>query len=77
MLPVRKPLRGGEQHAEVHQWEGHSPDRAYGVTASPARTRGIVRAGNALGRGEDGDATAMVLATSVVTIAAFRWLCPQ
>lgn len=36
--------------------------------------RGIVRAGNALGRGEDGGATAMVLSTMVlVAIAAARW----
>lgn len=36
--------------------------------------RGIIRAGNALGKGEDGGATAMVLSTMVlVTIAAARW----
>ncbi|MEU9481201.1 relaxase/mobilization nuclease domain-containing protein [Streptomyces sp. NPDC048191] len=36
--------------------------------------RGIVRAGNALGKGEDGGATAMLLSTMVlVTIAAVRW----
>ncbi|MFG3112868.1 relaxase/mobilization nuclease domain-containing protein [Streptomyces sp. NPDC048197] len=36
--------------------------------------RGIVRAGNALGKGEDGGATAMLLSTMVlVTIAAARW----
>ncbi|MFI2263717.1 relaxase/mobilization nuclease domain-containing protein [Streptomyces tubercidicus] len=35
---------------------------------------GIIRAGNALGRGEDGGATAMLLSTMVlVTIAAVRW----
>ncbi|MFF9567640.1 relaxase/mobilization nuclease domain-containing protein [Streptomyces sp. NPDC014685] len=36
--------------------------------------RGIVRAGNALGKGEDGGTTAMLLSTMVlVTIAAIRW----
>lgn len=36
--------------------------------------RGIIRAGNALGKGEDGGATAMLLSTIVlVTIAAVRW----
>ncbi|MEU9155415.1 relaxase/mobilization nuclease domain-containing protein [Streptomyces sp. NPDC048417] len=36
--------------------------------------RGIIRAGNALGKGEDGGATAMVLSTMVlVTLAAARW----
>ncbi|MGW1374712.1 mobilization protein [Streptomyces sp. NPDC002446] len=36
--------------------------------------RGIIRAGNALGKGEDGGATAMLLSTLVlVTIAAARW----
>ncbi|MEU8687701.1 relaxase/mobilization nuclease domain-containing protein [Streptomyces sp. NPDC048665] len=36
--------------------------------------RGIVRAGNALGKGEDGGATAMLLSTMVlVAIAAVRW----
>ncbi|POX43386.1 mobilization protein [Streptomyces sp. Ru73] len=36
--------------------------------------RGIVRAGNALGRGEDGGATAMLLSTLLLaTIAAARW----
>ncbi|WP_432198959.1 relaxase/mobilization nuclease domain-containing protein [Streptomyces sp. bgisy027] len=36
--------------------------------------RGIIRAGNALGKGEDGGTTAMVLSTMVlVTIVAARW----
>ncbi|MEC4018304.1 relaxase/mobilization nuclease domain-containing protein [Streptomyces sp. H27-D2] len=36
--------------------------------------RGIIRAGNALGKGEDGGATAMLLSTMVlVAIAAVRW----
>ncbi|MFC9498870.1 relaxase/mobilization nuclease domain-containing protein [Streptomyces sp. NPDC056982] len=36
--------------------------------------RGIVRAGNALGKGEDGGTTAMLLSTMVlVTIAAIQW----
>ncbi|MFI0155773.1 relaxase/mobilization nuclease domain-containing protein [Streptomyces lydicus] len=36
--------------------------------------RGVIRAGNALGKGEEGDATAMLLSTMVlVTIAAARW----
>ncbi|SEC14064.1 relaxase/mobilization nuclease domain-containing protein [Streptomyces sp. 2314.4] len=36
--------------------------------------RGIIRAGNALGKGEDGGATAMLLSTMLlVTIAAVRW----
>lgn len=39
-----------------------------------AVARGIVRAGNALGKGEDGGATAMLLSTMVlVAIAAVRW----
>ncbi|MFF3689965.1 relaxase/mobilization nuclease domain-containing protein [Streptomyces sp. NPDC002187] len=36
--------------------------------------RGIIRAGNALGKGEDGGATAMLLSTTIlVAIAAVRW----
>ncbi|MEU9987868.1 relaxase/mobilization nuclease domain-containing protein [Streptomyces sp. NPDC048045] len=36
--------------------------------------RGIIRAGNALGKGEDGGATAMLLSTTVlIAIAAVRW----
>ncbi|WP_236244020.1 relaxase/mobilization nuclease domain-containing protein [Streptomyces sp. CC210A] len=39
-----------------------------------AAARGIVRAGNALGKGEDGGTTAMLLSTMVlVTIAAIHW----
>ncbi|MEU1906566.1 relaxase/mobilization nuclease domain-containing protein [Streptomyces hygroscopicus] len=42
--------------------------------AMRAAARGIVRAGSALGRGEDGGATAMVLSTLVLlAIAAARW----
>ncbi|MFD8753260.1 hypothetical protein ACFV0O_20150 [Kitasatospora sp. NPDC059577] len=44
------------------------------IRALRSAARGIVQAGNALGRGEDGGATAMVLSTLVlVTLAAARW----
>ncbi|MER7771555.1 relaxase/mobilization nuclease domain-containing protein [Kitasatospora sp. NPDC096140] len=44
------------------------------IRALRSAARGIVHAGSALGRGEDGGATAMVLSTFVlVTLAAARW----
>ncbi|OKI06430.1 relaxase/mobilization nuclease domain-containing protein [Streptomyces sp. CB02056] len=44
------------------------------IRALRSAARGIVHAGSALGRGEDGGATAMVLSTLVmVTLAAARW----
>ncbi|MDH6709115.1 hypothetical protein P3T27_005861 [Kitasatospora sp. MAA19] len=44
------------------------------IRALRSAARGIVHAGGALGRGEDGGATAMVLSTLVlVTLAAARW----
>ncbi|MFF2616863.1 relaxase/mobilization nuclease domain-containing protein [Kitasatospora sp. NPDC058046] len=44
------------------------------IRALRSAARGIVQAGSALGRGEDGGATAMVLSTLVlVTLAAARW----
>ncbi|MFJ8442825.1 relaxase/mobilization nuclease domain-containing protein [Kitasatospora griseola] len=44
------------------------------IRALRSAARGIVHAGTALGRGEDGGATAMVLSTLVlVTLAAARW----
>ncbi|UYB40916.1 relaxase/mobilization nuclease domain-containing protein [Streptomyces sp. Je 1-4] len=53
-----------------------SHTRAEGADNRALRSaaRGIIRAGNALGKGEDGGATAMLLSTMVlVTIAAARW----
>ncbi|MGW7517787.1 relaxase/mobilization nuclease domain-containing protein [Streptomyces sp. NPDC054796] len=48
-------------------------ERAEGRAVRSA-ARGLVRAGNALGRGEDGGATAMLLSTLVLaTLAAARW----
>ncbi|MEU4200812.1 relaxase/mobilization nuclease domain-containing protein [Streptomyces sp. NPDC026294] len=48
-------------------------ERADGRAVRSA-ARGIIQAGNALGRGEDGGATAMLLSTLVLaTIAATRW----
>ncbi|MFG3253285.1 relaxase/mobilization nuclease domain-containing protein [Streptomyces sp. NPDC048172] len=48
-------------------------ERAEGRAVRDA-ARGIIQAGNALGRGEDGGATAMLLSTLVLaTIAAARW----
>ncbi|MFD8321411.1 relaxase/mobilization nuclease domain-containing protein [Kitasatospora purpeofusca] len=44
------------------------------IRALRSAARGIVHAGSALGRGEDGGATAMVLSTLVLlTLAAARW----
>ncbi|MER7702376.1 mobilization protein [Kitasatospora sp. NPDC097605] len=44
------------------------------IRALRSAARGIVQAGGALGRGEDGGATAMVLSTLVLlTLAAARW----
>ncbi|MFF2121364.1 relaxase/mobilization nuclease domain-containing protein [Kitasatospora sp. NPDC058184] len=44
------------------------------IRALRSAARGIVQAGSALGRGEDGGATAMALSTFVlVTLAAARW----
>ncbi|MFD8783777.1 relaxase/mobilization nuclease domain-containing protein [Kitasatospora sp. NPDC059599] len=44
------------------------------IRALRSAARGIVQAGSALGRGEDGGTTAMVLSTLVlVTLAAARW----
>ncbi|MFM9371874.1 mobilization protein [Streptomyces sp. Da 82-17] len=53
-----------------------SPVRAEHANARALRAaaRGIVRAGDALGKGEDGGTTAMLLSTIVlVTMAAIRW----
>ncbi|MFG3255265.1 relaxase/mobilization nuclease domain-containing protein [Streptomyces sp. NPDC048172] len=48
-------------------------ERADGRAVRSA-ARGIIQAGNALGRGEDGGATAMLLSTLVLaTLAAARW----
>ncbi|HCA84142.1 MAG TPA: mobilization protein [Streptomyces sp.] len=61
--------RSFERATRSHTRGEHSDNRAIRSAA-----RGIVRAGNALGKGEDGGTTAMLLSTMVlVTIAAVRW----
>ncbi|GAA1708305.1 relaxase/mobilization nuclease domain-containing protein [Streptomyces yatensis] len=52
----------------------HSRAERANNRAVRSAARGIVRAGNALGRGEDGGATAMLLSALVLaTVAAARW----
>ncbi|MGG7569232.1 relaxase/mobilization nuclease domain-containing protein [Streptomyces sirii] len=61
--------RAFERATRSHIRAEHADNRAIRSAA-----RGIIRAGNALGKGEDGGATAMLLSTMVlVTIVAARW----
>ncbi|MFF3750525.1 relaxase/mobilization nuclease domain-containing protein [Streptomyces sp. NPDC002018] len=61
--------RAFERATRSHIRAGQADTRAIRSAA-----RGIIQAGGALGRGEDGGATAMLLSTLVlVTIAAVRW----
>lgn len=54
------------------RWHTHAERADNRAVRSAAR--GIIRAGTALGRGEDGGATAMLLSTLVLaTVAAARW----
>lgn len=71
--PTRRELaeaaRAFERATRSHIRAEHADHSALRSAA-----RGIVRAGNALGKGEDGGTTAMLLSTMVlVTIAAIRW----
>ncbi|MCD2468635.1 mobilization protein [Streptomyces sp. MBT42] len=66
---LAEAARAFERATRSHIRAEHADHRALRSAA-----RGIVRAGNALGKGEDGGATAMLLSTMVlVTIAAIRW----
>ncbi len=61
--------RAFERATRWHTRAERADDRAVRSAA-----RGIIQAGNALGRGEDGGATAMLLSTLVLaTLAAARW----
>ncbi|MFB7030870.1 MULTISPECIES: relaxase/mobilization nuclease domain-containing protein [unclassified Streptomyces] len=61
--------RAFERATRSHVRAEHADTRALRSAA-----RGIIRAGGALGRGEDGGTTAMLLSTLVlVTLAAARW----
>ncbi|MFE5908712.1 relaxase/mobilization nuclease domain-containing protein [Streptomyces wedmorensis] len=66
---LAEAARAFERATRSHIRVEHADHRALRTAA-----RGIVRAGNALGKGEDGGATAMLLSTMVlVTIAAIHW----
>ncbi|MEU6017754.1 mobilization protein [Streptomyces sp. NPDC047515] len=66
---LAEAARAFERATRSHTRAEHADHRALRSAA-----RGIVRAGNALGKGEDGGTTAMLLSTMVlVTIAAIRW----
>ncbi|WP_411573571.1 relaxase/mobilization nuclease domain-containing protein [Streptomyces fradiae] len=66
---LAEAARAFERATRSHIRAEHADHRALRSAA-----RGIVRAGNALDKGEDGGATAMLLSTMVlVTIAAIRW----
>ncbi|MCX5435577.1 mobilization protein [Streptomyces sp. NBC_00063] len=66
---LSEAARTFERATRSHIRAEHADHRALRSAA-----RGIVRAGNALGKGEDGGSTAMLLSTMVlVTIAAIRW----
>ncbi|UUN25424.1 relaxase/mobilization nuclease domain-containing protein [Streptomyces sp. FIT100] len=66
---LAEAARAFERATRSHTRAEHADHRALRSAA-----RGIVRAGNALGKGEDGGTTAMLLSTMVlVTIAAVRW----
>ncbi|MFG2918342.1 relaxase/mobilization nuclease domain-containing protein [Kitasatospora sp. NPDC048298] len=66
---LREAARAFERATRSHI-RGENAD----IRALRSAARGIVQAGGALGRGEDGGATAMVLSTLVlVALAAARW----
>ncbi|WP_327660511.1 MULTISPECIES: relaxase/mobilization nuclease domain-containing protein [unclassified Streptomyces] len=66
---LTKAARAFERATRSHVRAEHADHRALRAAA-----RGITHAGNALGKGEDGGATAMLLSTLVLaTIAATRW----
>lgn len=66
---VAEAARSFERATRFHTRAERVDDRAVRSAA-----RGIIQAGNALGRGEDGGATAMLLSTLVLaTLAATRW----
>ncbi|MGX6740938.1 relaxase/mobilization nuclease domain-containing protein [Streptomyces xantholiticus] len=66
---LAEAARAFERATRSHTRAEHADHRALRFAA-----RGIVRAGNALGKGEDGGATAMLLSTMVlVTIVAIHW----
>lgn len=66
---LRTAARAFERATRSHIHAEHAEHRALRSAA-----RGIIRAGNALGKGEDGGTTAMLLSTMVLAaIAAIRW----
>ncbi|MGW5017072.1 relaxase/mobilization nuclease domain-containing protein [Streptomyces cacaoi] len=66
---VTEAARSFERATRWHTRAERADDRA-----ARSAARGIIQAGNALGRGEDGAATAMLLSTLVLaTLAAARW----
>ncbi|AJT68633.1 hypothetical protein T261_7031 [Streptomyces lydicus] len=66
---LAEAARAFERATRSHTRAEHADNRAIRSAA-----RGIIRAGNALGKGEDGGATAMLLSTMVlVAVAAARW----
>ncbi|MER5494247.1 mobilization protein [Streptomyces sp. NPDC002490] len=66
---LRTAARAFERATRTHERAARADHRALRTAA-----RGVLRAGDALGRGEDGGTTAMVLSTLVlVTLAAARW----
>ncbi|MZD10410.1 relaxase/mobilization nuclease domain-containing protein [Streptomyces sp. SID5785] len=66
---LSEAARAFERATRSHVRAEHADHRALRSAA-----RGIVRAGNALGKGEDGGTTAMLLSTlTLATIAAIRW----
>ncbi|MGW6736241.1 relaxase/mobilization nuclease domain-containing protein [Streptomyces sp. NPDC055013] len=70
---TRKELDEAARHFERATRSHIRAERADNRAIRSA-ARGIIRAGNALGKGEDGGTTAMLLSTMVlVTIAAVRW----
>lgn len=66
---LSQAARAFERATRTHERAARTDHRALRSAA-----RGVLRAGDALGRGEDGGTTAMVLSTLVlVTLAAARW----
>ncbi|MFI1887788.1 hypothetical protein [Streptomyces jumonjinensis] len=66
---LRQAARAFERATRTHERAAQADHRALRSAA-----RGVLRAGDSLGRGEDGGTTAMVLSTLVlVTLAAARW----
>ncbi|GAA1890704.1 relaxase/mobilization nuclease domain-containing protein [Streptantibioticus ferralitis] len=70
---TRQELRAATQAFE-RATRSHTRAQRADARALRSAARGIIQAGSALGRGEDGGATAMLLSTLVlVTVAAARW----